>query len=273
MPALYKFPPHPLCPGIQFKQLNPYLEDEPPPCSEPPLRDSPSAGAESARVSPLPMRDPHSHHGAPAAGAHHEAAARANGGHSSVSFEKPQKESRRQRERELSGLELKIPYSMARVPECTITSSGIHVSAIAVFAQSSRAVQLPARCTRAPWAPQGKDCALPSNVTPVPNLFQLLVWLRRGASYARPSSEKYGRPPRVSCSTCVTKLPSDAAIRLVRAHPLPRRVEPPKLGRCEPLGSVHAVLCFFIVSIMPEFPLRNKHRLSLAACLGVFRTR
>ena len=162
MPALYKFPPHPLCPGIQFKQLNPYLEDEPPPCSEPPLRDSPSAGAESARVSPLPMRgDPHSHHGAPAAGAHHEAAARANGSHSSVSFEKPHKESRRQRERELSGLELKIPYSMARVPECTITSSGIHVRAIAVFAQSSHAVQLPARCTRAPWAPQSKDCALP----------------------------------------------------------------------------------------------------------------
>ena len=61
-----------------------------------------------------------------------------------------------------------------------------------------------------------------------------LVWLRRGASYARPSSEKYGRPPRVSCSTCVTKLPSDAAIRQVRAHPLPSRVETPELGGCEP---------------------------------------
>ena len=217
MPALYKFPPHPLCPGIQFKQLNPYLEDEPPLCSEPPLRDSLSAGAESALVFPLPVRDPHSCHGAPAAGAHHEAAARANG-NSSASFEKPHKESRRQRERELSGLELKIPYSMARVPECTLTSSGIHVSAIAVFAQSSRAVQLPSRCTLAPWAPQGKDCALPVSQCTACLFFQRLVWLRRGASYARLSSEKYGRPPRVSCSTCVTKLPSDAAIRLVRAH-------------------------------------------------------
>lgn len=160
MPALYKFPPHPLCPGIQFKQLNPSLEEEPPPCLEPPLRDSPSLRSDSAWVSPLPMRDPHLYHGA-AAGAHHEAAARINGGHSSVSFEKPQKESRRQREREL---ELKIPYCMARVPECTITSSGIHVSAIAVCSQNSRAVfravQLPARRTRAAWALQGKNCAV-----------------------------------------------------------------------------------------------------------------
>ena len=38
----------------------------------------------------------------------------------------------------------------------------------------------------------------------------------------------------MSCSTCVTKLPSDAAIRQVRAHPLPSRVETPELGGCEP---------------------------------------
>lgn len=72
------------------------------------------------------------HGGCAATGAHHEAASRASHSNNSVSFDKPYKESRREREaaahRESDGLELKIPYSMALVPECTITSTGIHVS-------------------------------------------------------------------------------------------------------------------------------------------------
>ena len=146
MPAVYKYPPHPLCPGIQFKQLNPYLEDERPPCPEHLPHKDPPSPREGAIVSPLPMRDdPLAHHGGAAAAAHHEAAARASCGHSSVSFEKPHKESRRQRERELNALEIKIPYSMARVPECTITSSGIHVSAAGARVHVACAVRLPVK--------------------------------------------------------------------------------------------------------------------------------
>ena len=135
MPALYKYPPHPLCPHIQFKQLNPYLEDERPAWLENSQKESPGSGR-ALVVPTLAVREDavSSYHSGPAAGPHLEAAARSSNGTSSVTFEKPCKESRREKEREtaaqreLDALELKIPYPMSIVPECTITASGIHVS-------------------------------------------------------------------------------------------------------------------------------------------------
>ena len=133
MPALYRFPPHPLCPHIPFKQVGPCYEDERPlwpfPSQNEPL---PSARGEKTRTSPLPIReDPTQNSVAPGA-THLEGATRTSNGHTSVSFDKPYKETRRSRDadaqRELDALELKIPYSMAMVPECTITNSGMHVS-------------------------------------------------------------------------------------------------------------------------------------------------
>ena len=53
------------------------------------------------------------------------------GSGSSVIFGRPHRAARRTHEdkhRELDALELKIPYSMAVVPDCTITGTGIHVS-------------------------------------------------------------------------------------------------------------------------------------------------
>lgn len=133
MPAVYKFPPHPLCPGIDFKQNGCLLDEQPSWLQDRQPDAVGSARAERPLVPVLAAREDSgsSVHGA-AAGAHHDAASRANHSSNSVSFDKPYKESRREREaaaqRELDGLELTIPYSMAEVPECTITSTGIHVS-------------------------------------------------------------------------------------------------------------------------------------------------
>ena len=135
MPALYKFPPHPLCPDIQFKLC---CEDDRPPWPSP--QTAAQVPLHSARVErmcpvPLPMKLQDT---CPSLPAMREDSSvppngpRAGNGHHSAGVDKPHKESRRDREaaaqRDLDSLELKIPYSMSIVPECTITSTGIHVS-------------------------------------------------------------------------------------------------------------------------------------------------
>ena len=132
MPALYKFPPHPLCPHIQFKQVGRCCEDELPPWPEPSPPDQP--GSVKYKVTQLD-RIAREDSGASNHGVHEEGSAHvAEGGHIVGSCDKPTKESRRERraattsQRELDALELEIPYAMTTVPDCTITSAGIHVS-------------------------------------------------------------------------------------------------------------------------------------------------
>ena len=140
MPALYKFPPHPLCPHIQFKQVGRCCEDELPPWPEPcPLEQPGSARCKAPQVDRIAREDSAaSNHVGPASGApvapQEVTAHTTDGGHNVGGCDKPPKESRRERraasmsQHELDALELQISYAMTTVPDCTITAAGIHVS-------------------------------------------------------------------------------------------------------------------------------------------------
>jgi len=139
MPALYKFPPHPLCPHIQFKQVGRCYEDELPPWPEPALEQPGSTRYKLPHVERIAREDSGASNQGPAssgaAGAHHETPPPSSeGGHPPAGHEKPPRESRRERQAatlsqpELDAQELHISYSMATVPDCTVSTSGIHVS-------------------------------------------------------------------------------------------------------------------------------------------------
>ena len=156
MPALYKFPPHPLCPHIQFRRVIASTDEHDLPPWPHPDR-SLAMGMRQEKVcvaSQQPAREElcalhHIAHGGaasfvPDSGSEHQ------GSGSSVIFGRPHRAARRTHEdkhRELDALELKIPYSMAVVPDCTITGTGIHVScSCARVRECCHLVVLPPAC-------------------------------------------------------------------------------------------------------------------------------